>query len=157
MVTTNFIRKPPKKVFVVVPVPVYIEQPVPEPVVLPPVPRRDYIVYFDFDKADIRPDAQATLDEAAARILAWDEDVRFGFEIAGFADKRGANAYNMELGLRRAEAVKAYLVDAGVEAARLYPVSTFGEEICDSDGTEESRQLCRRVNLRTVVFDKETK
>jgi peptidoglycan-associated lipoprotein len=81
-------------------------------------------VFFDFDKATIRPDTARTLDtnigwlqsNPAALIL-----------IEGHCDERGTNAYNLALGERRARAAQEYLVEHGVAAARITIIS-YGEE-----------------------------
>lgn len=82
------------------------------------------MVFFDFDMAEIRPDARATLD-AKVQILREEPTVRLRIE--GHADERGSTEYNMALGLRRAEAVKAYFVNFGLAADRFETIS-YGEE-----------------------------
>ena len=74
-------------------------------------------VLFDFDRAVIRPDAKAKLDDVASRINAMDLEVVIAI---GHADKIGPEAYNQRLSVRRADAIKAYLVSRGVEANRVY-------------------------------------
>ena len=72
---------------------------------------------FDFDKAVVRPDAKAKLDELAARIKGVDVDTII---VIGHTDRIGSNAYNNKLSLRRADAVKGYLVSKGIPANRIY-------------------------------------
>lgn len=82
------------------------------------------MVFFDYDMAEIRSDARSALD-AKVQILREEPGVRL--QIQGHADERGSTEYNMALGLRRAEAVKAYFVNFGLSADRFTTIS-FGEE-----------------------------
>ena len=72
---------------------------------------------FDFDKAVLRPEGKAKLDEVAAKI----KDIKLEVIIAvGHADRIGSDKYNLKLSEKRAEAVKAYLVGKGMEPNRVY-------------------------------------
>jgi len=82
------------------------------------------MVFFDFDMAEIRADARASLD-SKVQILRDEAGIRLRIE--GHADERGSTEYNMALGLRRAEAIKAYFVNFGLSADRFETIS-FGEE-----------------------------
>ncbi len=88
--------------------------PAPEPEPMPiPGP---YLVFFDWDKSDIRPDAQAVLEEAAANFH------EFGIArivVTGHADRSGSDAYNIALSERRADAVRAALAALGVPDAQI--------------------------------------
>ena len=81
-------------------------------------------IYFDYDRADIRADSRAVLDRKT-RIMRDEATVRIRIE--GHADDRGSTEYNLALGNRRAEAVRAYITAAGIPAARIEIVS-LGEE-----------------------------
>ncbi len=70
-------------------------------------------VYFAFDRADIRPDARAALDQVAF-LLKQHPSIRIS--IQGHCDERGSRGYNFDLGDRRARAAYGYLVSAGVPA-----------------------------------------
>jgi OOP family OmpA-OmpF porin len=72
---------------------------------------------FDFNKAVIRSDAKAKLDDLIARVKGSNVDVII---IVGHTDRIGSDAYNMKLSMQRAEAAKAYLVSRGVAANRIY-------------------------------------
>jgi peptidoglycan-associated lipoprotein len=80
--------------------------------------------YFDYDKADIRPDARAALSTTADFLKKYPS---IKVTIEGHCDERGSTEYNLGLGDRRANAVKQYLVSLGVSADRLTTVS-FGKE-----------------------------
>ena len=72
---------------------------------------------FDFDKAVLRPEGKAKLDDVASRL----GDIKLEVVIAtGHADRFGTDAYNQKLSERRANAVKAYLVGKGIDANRIY-------------------------------------
>ena len=80
--------------------------------------------YFDYDKADIRPDARQALSKTADFLKA---NPQFKVSIEGHCDERGSTEYNLGLGQRRADAVKQYLVSLGLTADRLTTTS-FGKE-----------------------------
>ncbi len=101
-------------------------------------------VYFDYDKYDIRADAQATLD-ADARALAQRPGIRFTIE--GHCDERGSEKYNLALGDRRANAVKEYLVKVGVSPDRIDTISYGKERQTCSEHTEACWQQNRRGHL----------
>lgn len=81
-------------------------------------------IYFDFDKANIRP-GEASVLEANAQWLKENADLQIIIE--GHADERGTNEYNLALGEHRAKAAYNYLVSRGVQTERITTVS-YGEE-----------------------------
>lgn len=91
-------------------------------------------IHFDFDQAEILDQDRTLLDRKAA-ILQANPNVRIS--IAGHADERGSDEYNMALGQRRAAAGKRYLESRGVASGRIDIVS-FGEERPICEGHEES-------------------
>ena len=97
--------------------------------------------YFDYDKADIRPDARTALSKTADFLKNYP---RFKVTIEGHCDERGSTEYNLGLGDRRASAVKQYLVSLGVSADRLSTVS-FGKE---KPFCRESNEACWQQNRR---------
>ena len=102
------------------------------------------IVYFDFDRADIRADSQ-TVVAAHARYLAANPTQKVRLE--GHADERGSREYNIGLGERRGQAVRRALLLQGVAEAQLSTVS-YGEErpaVAGSD--EQAYALNRRVEI----------
>jgi peptidoglycan-associated lipoprotein len=80
-------------------------------------------VFFDFDKSDLRPDGEATLLRNAAWLRRWPAVT---VRIDGCADPRGTNEYNIGLGLRRADTVRAFLAAQGVAIERV-SVQSLGE------------------------------
>jgi len=85
---------------------------------------QERVVYFDFDKANIRPEAIATL-QAHAQYLSQTPGARVRIE--GHADERGTREYNMALGERRAKAAASFLAANGASASQLEIIS-YGEE-----------------------------
>jgi len=119
--------------------------PAPTPVVKEKLVLRG--VTFDFDKATLRADARAVLDEAA-RTLSARPTVRVSVE--GHTDDKGSDAYNARLSERRAQAVADYLAKAGIASARLESHG-FGESRPVADNTtEDGRARNRRVELRII-------
>jgi len=102
------------------------------------------VVYFEFDRSEIRPEFNAML-AAHGRYLAANPGTSVRLE--GHADERGSREYNIGLGERRALAVRQILLLQGASASQLSTVS-YGEErpaVFGSD--EEAYQLNRRVEL----------
>jgi OOP family OmpA-OmpF porin len=123
-----------------------IVEPRPAPAPTPAVPRKLTLegVNFDSDSARLRPESIAVLDSAAATLREWGE-VRV--EVAGHTDSVHSDAYNLRLSQRRAEAVRAFLIDRGVAAARL-TARGYGESQPVADnGTAQGRSKNRRVEL----------
>ncbi len=81
-------------------------------------------VHFDFDKSDIRPDAEQVLQR---KVTVLREYPGVTLRIEGHCDERGSNEYNLALGQRRAEAVRRYLVSYGIDVGRFATIS-YGEE-----------------------------
>jgi peptidoglycan-associated lipoprotein len=81
-------------------------------------------IYFDFDKSDVRPDAEKVLRGKGQWLRA---NPSYYVRIEGHCDERGTNEYNLALGDRRAVATKKYLVAFGIEEARISSIS-YGEE-----------------------------
>ena len=91
------------------------------------------VVYFDYDKDEIRDDQRVTLD-AKVPILNANPDVRV--RIAGHTDDRGSDEYNLALGQRRAASVRRYLAARGVTEGR-FEVVSFGEQRPVAQGANE--------------------
>ncbi|HOY23868.1 MAG TPA: peptidoglycan-associated lipoprotein Pal [Cellvibrio sp.] len=121
--------------------------PTPAPVVEAPAPvvkEVANVVYFDFDKYDLTPEARAILLAHAEKLKGSSVAVR----LEGHADERGSREYNMALGEKRAKAARDFLVLQGVKAASLEVVS-YGEERPVATGQEEtSYSQNRRVEIK---------
>ncbi len=102
-------------------------------------------IFFDFDRYELRSEARAIL-QRNARLLRENSGSRVVLE--GHCDERGTEEYNLALGQRRADAVKAYLMDLGISGSRLSTVS-YGEERPFALGSaEEAWSQNRRVHFR---------
>lgn len=97
------------------------------------------IIHFDIDRSNIRPEDNETLRRNAARL----KQSVLGVTVVGHCDPRGTDEYNIALGRRRAEAVKVFLVESGVEGNRIV-VRSEGERQLISTSTDEY-WLDRRV------------
>ena len=106
----------------------------------------DENIYFDFDSASLRADAQALL-RAKAEYLEANRSLA-SLTIEGHTDDRGTDAYNMALGAKRAEAVKQFLVDLGLAPNRFNTISYGEEKPLDPGQTEEAWAKNRRANFR---------
>ena len=96
----------------------------PAPVVAPaPAPARSYLVFFDWDKADLTARAQQIIAEAAKNANAVKATK---IDVAGHADKSGTPAYNQTLSLKRANNVAAELVRLGVPKAEI-AITAYGD------------------------------
>jgi peptidoglycan-associated lipoprotein len=98
-------------------------------------------IYFDYDKSDIRPSEQSSLQ---ADVAFLQQHSNIGFTIEGHCDERGSTEYNLALGDNRASAVKSALVAAGITADRIKTVS-FGKE---KPFCTESNESCWQQNRR---------
>jgi peptidoglycan-associated lipoprotein len=101
-------------------------------------------IFYDYDKYDIRSDAQATLSKDASYLVSH-PDVKF--VIGGYCDERGSNEYNLALGQNRAEAAKNALVTAGVAANRIRVISYGKEKPFCTESTEACWQENRRAGF----------
>ena len=81
-------------------------------------------VFFESDQTDLTPQAIATLEKQ----VQWLQNYpRYTFTIEGHADERGTREYNIALGARRAQSVKAYMLSRGIDASRMRTIS-YGKE-----------------------------
>ncbi len=90
-------------------------------------------VFFDFDKYNIRPDGQVTLENDAKDL---EQRPEISFVIEGHCDERGSEKYNLALGDRRAQAAKKFLVAQGIATDRIDTVS-YGKERPFDPGHDE--------------------
>lgn len=122
----------------------------PKPPVTPPAEvKRTKImlnnVLFDFDKAILKPEGKAEADKLVAEMKKFAKDT---VVIEGHTCDIGADAYNMSLGQRRADSVKKYMVEQGVDAARI-TTKSFGET---KPAVPNKDAASRKLNRR-AVFD----
>ena len=101
-------------------------------------------IFFDFDKATLRPESTAELE----RLMKFLTDIpSMKIEIGGHTDSKGADEYNMKLSSNRAQAVVDYLSAHGIEKGRL-TAKGYGETKPMADNnTDEGRQLNRRTEF----------
>lgn len=105
-------------------------------------------IYFDYDRANIAPDQQATL-QADAQFLQQHAGIRITVE--GHCDERGSTEYNLALGTNRADAVKSALIQAGVAGDRIKTYSYGKEKPFCTESTESCWQQNRRGHF---VYEK---
>ena len=126
-------------------------------------------IFYDFDKATLRPESTEALDRL---VVLLNENPNVAIELSAHCDYKGPAEYNKVLSQRRAETVVAYLIEHGIEAARLTPMG-YGKEkpktirkkltekypfLKENDVlteeyiktlTEEQQEQCNQLNRRT--------
>ncbi|WCM95371.1 OmpA family protein [Acidovorax sp. NCPPB 2350] len=103
--------------------------------------------FFDFDKSVLKPEGKAKLDDLVSKV----KNVNLEVIIAvGHTDSIGSDAYNQKLSVRRAEAVKAYLVSKGIEKNRVYTEGKGEKQPVADNKTKEGRAKNRRVEIEVV-------
>ena len=127
-------------------------------------------IFYDFDKATLRPESQEALDNLIALL---NENPNVTIELSAHTDARGSDQYNERLSQRRAESVVNYLIEHGIAADRLSPVGygekkpkvirkkltekypwlkaddVLTEEFINALEDEEQREECHQLNRRT--------
>ena len=127
-------------------------------------------IFYDFDKATLRPESEQALDELV-RLL--NENPNVTIELSSHTDNRGSDTYNERLSQRRAESVVNYLIEHGIAADRLSPVGygegrpktirrkltetydwlheddVLTEEFINALDDEEKQEICHQLNRRT--------
>jgi peptidoglycan-associated lipoprotein len=103
-------------------------------------------VYFDYDKYDIRTDAQPVLAAQAAWLVKYPS---VKVRIEGNADERGTREYNLALGSRRSNSLKDFLVSHGVTTERIETISYGKEMPIDPGSTEEA--FAKNRNGHTAI------
>jgi opacity protein-like surface antigen len=130
---------PPPPVVAPPPPPVVVAPPPP-----PPCNKGPYIVFFDWDKSDITPEAAGILDSA---VTAYANCESVPIMLAGYADRSGSNRYNQGLSERRNTAVRGYLTSRGIADGAITSQG-FGESnprVPTADGVRELQN--RRVEI----------
>ena len=106
------------------------------------------MIFFDYDRAELKPDAVTILDRKAKWLIA---NPKFAVRISGHCDERGTADYNMALGYRRATAAYNYLKNLGVSSSQLLdPVSYGLERPLVSGATQEAWAKNRRDEFELI-------
>ncbi len=127
--------------------------PVPAPAPAPvPVVSSEKVTYsadafFDFDKSIVKPEGQEALDKLVKHMEGVDIEVIIA---TGHTDWTGTEEYNQALSIRRAEAVKAYMVSKGVDPKQIYTEGKGELQPVASNKTREGRAKNRRVEIEVV-------
>ena len=122
------------------------------PVVVPAAPTTEKVsfaadAFFDFDKATLKPEGKAKLDDLSEKV----KDLTLEVIIAvGHTDSVGSDEYNQKLSMRRSEAVKAYLVDKGIDTARVYTEGKGEKQPVADNKSKDGRAKNRRVEIEVV-------
>lgn len=144
-------------------------------------------IFYDFDKATLRPESEEALDRLIALL---NENSNVTIELSAHTDNRGSDAYNERLSQRRAESVVNYLIEHDIAPDRLTPMGygekkpktikrkltekydwlkegdVLTEEYINALGDEEKQEVCHQLNRRTEfivlrttygMFDAESK
>ncbi|MEJ2003511.1 MAG: OmpA family protein [Cyclobacteriaceae bacterium] len=105
-------------------------------------------IYFEFDKATFRDESYSELNKLETMMA---QNPGMVIEIAGHTDNIGTKAYNLDLSQRRANAVKDFLVNKGIDARRIN-AHGYGEErpLASNDDEREGREINRRVEFKVT-------
>jgi peptidoglycan-associated lipoprotein len=109
-------------------------------------------IFYDYDKADIRPDAAVRLDTLVQTLV---DNPNISIELRSHTDQRGKDAYNLKLSQRRAESAVAYLISKGIARTRLV-AKGYGETvpIVKAPKNEADYQRNRRTEFKITKIDK---
>ncbi len=102
---------------------------------------------FDFDKSTLKPEGKAALDALLAQLQGMNTEVMI---TVGHTDSIGSPQYNQKLSIRRAEAVKAYVVSKGLDASRVYTEGKGEAQPLADNKSAEGRAKNRRVTVEVV-------
>ena len=115
-------------------------------------------IYYDFDRWNIRKDAEQELDKLVALL---NDNPKIRIELSSHTDSKGEDLYNMDLSQRRAESAVQYIISQGIEMGRLV-AKGYGESLpiaenTLSDGSDnpEGRQKNRRTEFKVIELLKE--
>jgi len=132
-------------------------KPAPAPIKIKPVLKAKVVgkkieisekVMFEFDKAIIKIDSHGLLGDVA-KVLEEHGDID-KIRIEGHTDSEGKNSYNKKLSQKRADAVKAFLVQAGIDESRLEAVGYGEERPVGDNATDDGREKNRRVEFNIL-------
>jgi OOP family OmpA-OmpF porin len=151
------VQAAPVPVPVVPPAPAVVApapKPAPAPVPVAPVSQKvtyEATALFDFDKSNLKKEAKAQLDDLVSK----SKNAAIEVVIAvGHADSTGGDDYNQKLSLRRADTVKAYLVEKGIDQARVYTEGKGEKQPVADNKTSDGRSKNRRVDVEFVGSQK---
>ena len=126
--------------------------PAPAPAAAAPVATASKVTFaadafFDFDKAVLKPEGKAKLDELASKVQGINLEV---IVAVGHTDSVGSDAYNQKLSERRAQAVKGYLESKGIDKSRVYTEGKGEKQPVADNKTKDGRAQNRRVEIEVV-------
>lgn len=102
-------------------------------------------IHFAYDASTIRPDAEQVLQRKVEVLRA---NPNVALQVTGHADERGSLEYNLALGLRRANAVRDYLANFGIDAGRLGTETAGEDQPLDPASNEQAWSMNRRAEFR---------
>ena len=132
--------------------PAPVATPVAAPVAAVATPTSEKVTFaadalFDFDKSELKSEGKTKITELVAHL----KDVNVEAIVAtGHTDSIGTEVYNQKLSIRRAEAVKAFIVAQGVAADRVYTSGKGEKQPVADNKTKEGRAKNRRVEIEVV-------
>ena len=137
------------------PAPAPVAAPAPAPVAAAPAPvpvaasKVTFAAdaFFDFDKAVLKPEGKAKLDDLVSKVKGINLEVIIA---VGHTDSVGSDAYNQKLSVKRSEAVKAYLVSKGIEKNRVYTEGKGEKQPVADNKSSAGRAKNRRVEIEVV-------
>ena len=124
----------------------------PKPPPPPPAPVSEKVTFaadafFDVDKAILKPEARAKLTDLVSKTKGTNLEVIIA---VGHTDSDGSDKYNQALSIKRAEAVKAFLVTQGIEKNRVYTEGKGEKSPVADNKTKEGKAKNRRVEVEVV-------
>ena len=129
------------------PAPAPVAKPAPAPAVAATKVTYAADAFFDFDKSALKAEGRAKLDDLVGKIKGISLEVIIA---VGHTDSVGSDSYNQKLSVKRAEAVKAYLVTKGIEKNRVYTEGKGEKQPVADNKTSEGRAKNRRVEIEVV-------
>jgi peptidoglycan-associated lipoprotein len=104
-------------------------------------------IQFALDRADLTPEARMTL---AAKVEILRESPGLTLRVDGHADERGSDEYNLALSKRRAAEAKRFMMDQGIDAARIETVGYGEEQPLDRTSSESAWAMNRRADFQVT-------